>query len=111
MNVVFPDHTHLLFSKLKIKPGKTKILVVFHNLKGYDSYVIMQKIHTAKDNITCVANNAEKYILLSIGQLKFLASFQFMASSLAKLVEASDKADFKITESEFDVKTQWCLPV
>ena len=33
--------------KLKTKPGVTKIPVVFHNLKGYDSHLIMQKIHTA----------------------------------------------------------------
>ena len=95
--------------KLKIKPGKAKIPVVFHNLKGYDSHLIMQKIHTAKGNITCIANNAEKYISFNIGQLKFLDSFQFMASSLEKLVEATDKADFKITKSEFDVKTDTIL--
>ena len=40
--------------KLKIKPGKTKIPVIFHNLKGYDSHLIMQKIHTANGNITCI---------------------------------------------------------
>ena len=46
--------------KLKINPGKTKIPVVFHNLKGYDSHFIIQKLHTTKGNITCIANNAEK---------------------------------------------------
>ena len=55
----------------------------------------MQKIHTTKGNITCIVNNAEKYISFSIGQPKFLDSFQFMASSLEKLVEATDKADLK----------------
>ena len=88
--------------KLKIKPGVTKIPVVFHNLKGYDSHLIMQKIHTAKGNITCIPNNAEKYISFSVGQLKFLDSFQFMASSLAKLVDATDKDDFKITRNSFN---------
>ena len=58
--------------KLTIKPNKTKIPVVFHNLKGYDSHLIMQKIHKGSGNITCIANNAEKYISFSIGQLKFL---------------------------------------
>ena len=56
--------------------------MIFHNLKGYDSHLIMQKIHTAKGNINCIANNSEKYISFGIGQLKFLDSFQFMASSL-----------------------------
>ena len=88
--------------KLKIKPGVTKIPVVFHNLKGYDSHLIMQKIHTAKGNITCIPNNADKYISFSVGQLKFLDSFQFMASSLAKLVDATDKDDFKITQNSFN---------
>ena len=75
--------------KLKIQPGKTKIPVVFHNLKGYDSHLIMQKkIHKAKDNITCIPNNTEKYISFSVEQLKFLDSFQFMASSLERLVDA-----------------------
>ena len=91
--------------KLKIKPGKTNIPMIFHNLKGYDSHLIMQKIHTANGNITCIPNNAEKYISFGIGQLKFLDSFQFMASSLEKLVDATDKADFKITKSEFGDKT------
>ena len=48
--------------KLKVKPDTSKILVLFHNLKGYDSHLIMQKIRTAKENINCVANNSEKYI-------------------------------------------------
>ena len=38
--------------KLAIKPNKTKIPVVFHNLRGYDSHLIMQKIHKASGNIT-----------------------------------------------------------
>ena len=84
--------------KLKIKPGKTKIPVVIHNLRGYDSQLIMQRIHKAKGNITCISNNAEKYISFSVAQLKFLDSFQFMASSLERLVGATDKVDFKITK-------------
>ena len=95
--------------KLKIKPGKTKIPVVIHNLRGYDSHLIMQRIHKAKGHITCISNNAEKYISFSVAQLKFLDSFQFMASSLERLVDATDKADFKITKSEFGSKAPLIL--
>ena len=95
--------------KLAIKPNKTKIPVVFHNLKGYDSHLIMQKIHKASGNITCIANNAEKYISFNIGQLKFLDSFQFMALSLEKLVDATDKSDFKLTREVFGNKTDTIL--
>ena len=65
----------------------------------------MQKIHKANSYITCIPNNAERYISFSIAQLKFLDSFQFMASSLEKLPDATDKADFKITKKEFGDKT------
>ena len=95
--------------KLKIKPGVTKIPVVIHNLRGYDSHLIMQKIHKSKGYLTCVSNNAEKYISFSVAQLKFLDSFQFMASSLERLVDATDKADFKITKSEFGSKAPLIL--
>ena len=90
--------------KLKIKSGKTKISVVFHNLKGYDSHLIMLKIHKAKGNISCIANNAEKYISFSVAQLKFLDSLQFKTSSLEKLVAATDKSNFKLTKSAFGNK-------
>ena len=69
----------------------------------------MQKIHKAKGNITCIPNNAETYISFSIAQLKFLDSFQFMASSLENLVKATNKSDFKITKSEFGDKTDIIL--
>ena len=89
--------------KLKIKPGKTKIPL------GYDSHLIMQKIHNAKGNITCIANNADKYISFSVAQLKFLDSFQFMSLSLEKLVAATDKSDFKLTKSAFGDKADVLL--
>ena len=97
------------YSKLNLKPGKTKIPVVIHNLRGYDSHLIMQRIHKSKGNITCISNNAEKYISFSIGQLKFIDSFQFMASSLERLVDATDKSSFKITKSEFGSKAPLIL--
>lgn len=54
-------------------------------------------------------NNSEKYISFSIGQLNFLDSFQFMASSLEKLEDATDKADLKITKSVFRDKADIIL--
>ena len=82
------DHCHILYrgpahktcnTKLVIKPWITPISVVFHNLKGYDSHLIMQQIHKIKGKLSCIPNNTEKYISFSVGQLKFLDSFQFMA--------------------------------
>ena len=54
---------------------RTKIPVVFHNLKGYDSHLIMQSIGQFKDKkIECIANNIQKFISFSLGDLQFIDS-------------------------------------
>ncbi|CAB4009241.1 Gastrula zinc finger [Paramuricea clavata] len=71
--------------------------VVFHNLRGYDSHLIMQEIGKFKMNINVVPNNMEKYISFSLGKsLVFIDSIQFMASSLEALVNNLSPEDFKI---------------
>lgn len=45
-----------------------------------------------------------KYISLSVGHLKFVDSFQCMATSLEKLVDATDKDDFKRTKTSLAPK-------
>lgn len=61
-----------------------RIPVVFHNLRGYDSHLIMQD---EGKQLNCIANNMEKYISFSLGYMDFIDSLQFMSSSLQKLVE------------------------
>ncbi|CAB4001817.1 Gastrula zinc finger [Paramuricea clavata] len=74
-----------------------KVPVVFHNLRGYDSHLIMQEIGKFKMNINVVPNNMEKYISFSLGKsLVFIDSIQFMASSLEALVNNLSAEDFKI---------------
>ena len=48
--------------KLRLSPKFTPIPVVFHNLRGYDSHLIMQKISKVEGYITCILNNIEKLI-------------------------------------------------
>ena len=94
--------------KLRIKPEDIKIPVIFHNLRGYDSHFIMQKIgeiakkhaYTNKKgekqdlNINAIPNNMEKYMAFMLGNhLTFIDSFQFMSSSLDKLVNNLPKDD------------------
>ena len=84
-----------------MKPKDIKIPVIFHNLRGYDSHFIMQQIgkiaknHAYKDKkgeeqnlkINTIPNNMEQYMAFTLGKhLMFLDSFQFMSSSLDKLV-------------------------
>ena len=87
--------------KLRINPEKIKIPVIFHNLRGYDCHFLMQEIgaivkkHAYKNkkgeekqmNINAIPNNMEKYMAFMLGNhLTFIDSFQFMSSSLDKLV-------------------------
>ena len=85
--------------KLRINPKEINIPVVFHNLRGYDSHLIMQHIGEMEQEITCIPNNLEKYISFSLGKLRFIDSFQFMLASLSKLVESTDKKALKFTKT------------
>ena len=66
--------------------------VIFHNLKGYDSHHIIREAHRINQDIgqkeiKAIPNSYEKFMSFSIGDLKFIDSFQFMSSSLEKLSE------------------------
>ena len=103
--------------KLKVNPEEIKILVIFHNLRGYDSHFIMQEIgaivkkHTYKNKkgeeqqmtINAIPNNMEKYMAFMLGNsLVFLDSFQFMCSSLEKLVSNIPRESLKYTSQVFE---------
>ena len=105
--------------KLRIKPEDIKIPVIFHNLRGYDSQFIMQQIgeiaknYAYKDKqgkeqplkINAIPNNMEKYMAFMLGNhLTFIDSFQFMSSSLDKLVSNLPKEALKYTSEEFTGK-------
>ena len=100
-----------------------KIPVIFHNLRGYDSHFIIQEIGaiikkhtykvTGKDgkekvkqmNINVIPNNMEKYMAFMLGNhLTFIDSFQFMSSSLDKLVSNLPKKSLKYTSKRFKGK-------
>ena len=112
LDVCVRDHCHITGKfrgsahqecnlKLRIKPESLKIPVIFHNHCGYDSHFIMQQIgeiaknHAYKDKqgkeqplkINAIPNNMEKYMAFMFSNhLTFINSFQFMSSSLDKLV-------------------------
>jgi len=65
-----------------------KIPVVFHNLRGYDSHLIMQEIGKYAKDITVIPNTTEKYITFTMNRLVFIDSIQFMNESLEKLAES-----------------------
>ena len=76
------------------------IPVIFHNLRGYDGHVLMESLGKYKKRrISCIPNNSERYISFSLGSLRFIDSFQFLGTSLEKLVNnlaAEGKDKFKL---------------
>ena len=102
--------------QLRLNPEELKIPVIFHNVRGYDSHFIMQEIgaivkqYTYKNkkgqeqqmNINAIPNNMEKYMAFMLGNhLVFLDSFQFMSSSLYKLVSNLPRESLKYTSEMF----------
>ncbi|XP_071138792.1 uncharacterized protein [Mytilus edulis] len=64
------------------------IPIFFHNFRGFDSHLLIEAAGKFKDKrIKCIPNNMEKYISFSVGNLRFLDSYQFMSESLERLVE------------------------
>ena len=100
------------------KPNFTP--VVFHNLSGYDSHLLIKNLGVSEGNIDCIPNNEEKYISISkkirvksytkkvkneegepaekeikvYHTIRFIDSFKFMDTSLDKLVNNLPKDDF-----------------
>ena len=67
---------------------KKRIPVFFHNLRGFDSHLIMQGLGKYKERkLECIPNNMEKYISFTFDKLVFLDSLQFLSESLGNLVE------------------------
>ena len=65
-----------------------KIHVVFHNLKNYNSHLIIQELCKFNLKINIIPNGLEKYRSFSINnKLSFIDSFQFLSSSLDSLVK------------------------
>ena len=63
-----------------------------HNFKGYDSHLIIQQAYEinkqlGNKRIGRIPLSFEKFMSITIGDIRFIDSLQFMASSLEKLVE------------------------
>ena len=100
------------------------IPVIFHNLEGYDSHLFIKSLGSINGDLDCIAKNDEKFISftksVAVGsyadakgedrdryrKLRFIDSFKFMNSGLAKLVENLDKeTKVKVTNKFYDGKS------
>ena len=125
------DHCHVLgnyrgaacnMCNLAMEMIKT-IPVIFHNLKGYDSHLLLPELGKFNKKISIIPINMQTYMSFSVGHktsyfdakadkqvdreymnLRFIDSFGFMASSLNQLVvdlKQSGLDKFRNTSQEF----------
>ena len=79
-----------------------KAPVIFHNLRGYVSYLILNELDKSDVKIKVIPNGLEEYMAFFLNKnLVFINSMQFMNSSLDKLVKNLSDKDFKYLIEEF----------
>ena len=76
-----------------IEKERYKLPVLFHNLRGYDSHLLFQKLNYKQGKISVIPNNSERYISFTAGRLKFLDSMQFLTASLETLASQLSDTD------------------
>ncbi|MEL7079369.1 MAG: hypothetical protein AAGM46_26060, partial [Cyanobacteria bacterium J06582_2] len=92
--------------KYSKKNGGYLIPVIFHNLSGYDSHLILSNIGQldSKLKLNCIPHTNEKYLSFSLMNLRFIDSFQFLSSSLESLgknLSQNDNSKFIETKKYF----------
>ena len=79
-----------------------KLPVIFYNLRGYDSHLIIREIGKFDVKVNVIPNGLEKYMAFTINNnLVFIGSMQFMNSSVDALVRNLSDNDFKYLPQEF----------
>ena len=92
------------------------LLVIFHNLQGYD-YIFIKQLAKIKGPLSCIPSTEEKYISFSKKikvdeykskkgetvtlnfEIRFIDSFKFLQTSPANLVSNLQPSDFKNANS------------
>ena len=91
----FSCNTNLKLSK--------KVPVTFHNLKSYESHLIIKEMDKSDVKVSVIPNGLEKYMAFTVNKnLVFIDSMQFMNSELDLLVKNLSDNDFKHLSEEFN---------
>ena len=89
------------------------LLVIFHNLQGYDAHLFIKELSKIEGDISCISTTEERYVSFSKKikvdeytsrktgekvslnfETRFIDSFKFMQTSLANLVSNLQSEDF-----------------
>ena len=104
------DHCHLTGKyrgpahwscSINLKVSK-KLPVIFHNLRGYDSHLVMKELAKFNCKISVIPNGLEKYMSFTLNNnIDFKDSMFFLNSSLEKLAKNLSDKDFKYLSETF----------
>ena len=90
----FSCNTHFKLNK--------KAPAIFHNLRGYDSHLIIKERNNFDVKVNVIPNGLEKYMAFTRNRnLVFINSMQFMTYSLDSLVKNLIDEDFKYISEKF----------
>ena len=79
-----------------------KVLVIFHNLEGYDSHFKIKESSKFNVKISVIPNGLEKYMAFTINRnIIFIDSMKFMKSRFDSLVKNLGDRDFKYLSEEY----------
>ena len=101
---------------LKIDPRQHVTPVVFHNLRGYDSHILIANLGKSayKQNyvdrnghmqtkvvggVSVIANNMERFMSFTWNRFRFIDSAQFLSASLDRLVSATPDDAFTFSST------------
>ena len=84
---------------INLKTSK-KLVVIFHNLKGYDNHLTFKELSKSNCSIDVIPNGLEKYMSFTLNKnIIFIDRMLFINISLDKLVKNLN--DFKYLSSVF----------
>ena len=79
----------------RISKSGWKLFVVINNFKGYDGHSIVNALKGELGKVQVIPQNMEKYLSLTVGQLKFIDSSQFTPKGLDVLAKTLADDEFR----------------
>ena len=83
------------YQMYRISTSGWKLPVVIHNLRGYDGHLIVTAMMNEFGKVRVIPQNMEKYLYLTVGQLKCIDSYQFTPQDLNGLVKTLAGDEFR----------------
>ena len=93
----------ILLVNIEVLPRKLPI--IFHNLEGYNKYIIFKELNNLNNiDIQVIPKTSERYMSIIINRnIIFLDSLQFCKEKLDKLASNLNNEDFKHLMPEFPI--------